>query len=109
MIVLNVLLGTEVWKTRETGLYRKLPLRHISVDACEFTPDGKIAVAVTIFGTVSLYSVPGRIPACKLAPVEQYMVCEFENPATRLLNQQETVDRGFCGIDGTPYPWQVNE
>jgi hypothetical protein len=71
--VLDVQVGSELWKVRETGLYRKLPLRHISVDACDYTPDGKCAVSVTIFGTVSLYSVPGRLPACSLAPVEQYI------------------------------------
>jgi len=70
IVLLNVRQAVDVWKVRETGLVRKHPLRPVSVDACEFTPDGRCAVAVTIFGTISLYSVPGRLPACDLAPVE---------------------------------------
>jgi hypothetical protein len=43
-------------------------------------------VAVSIFGTISLYSVPGRLPACGLAPVEQYLTQEFLPTADRLKN-----------------------
>ena len=61
IMLVDIITRRVAWSTREDGLFRKIPLRAISVDACSFTPDGNKIIAISVLGTISLFCADGLI------------------------------------------------
>ena len=87
--LIDIIKGTCVWHSKESGLYRKIVERTAPIDDCQFSPDGKKILLMTVLGTVTMFSTDNAACGSNLAPVEQYFKFEFENPPDdlRMKNQ----------------------
>jgi hypothetical protein len=61
IMLVDIITRKAAWSTREDGLFRKIPLRAISIDACSFTPDGRKVISISVLGTISLFCADGLI------------------------------------------------
>ena len=92
VVLMDILRGKIVWEAKETGLYRKVPMRAAALDAGEFTPDGTKIITVSVFGTISVYGADSSIAGINFSPVEQYFKFEFSPTEERFRNQQVTMN-----------------